>query len=105
MGPIDLKIEDLVLDHENPRITHAEGQQEALQKIVKDQKTKLVKLAQSIAEKGLNPMDRFLGAPSASEAGTFHRIRGQSAHGGVQAVEQSCRHEWPRNAAADEGNP
>jgi hypothetical protein len=60
MGPIDLKIEDLVLDHDNPRITHAEGQQEALQKIIKDQKTKLVKLAQSIAEKGLNPMDRFL---------------------------------------------
>jgi hypothetical protein len=60
MGPIDLKIEDLILDHDNPRITHAEGQQEALQKIIKDQKTKLVKLAQSIAEKGLNPMDRFL---------------------------------------------
>lgn len=60
MGPLDLKIEDLVLDHDNPRITHAEGQQEALQKILKDQKTKLVKLAQSIAEKGLNPMDRFL---------------------------------------------
>jgi hypothetical protein len=60
MGPIDLKIEDLILDHDNPRITHAEGQHEALQKIVKDQKTKLVKLAQSIAEKGLNPMDRFL---------------------------------------------
>lgn len=60
MGPIDLKIEDLVLDHDNPRISHAEGQREALQKIIRDQKTKLVKLAQSIAEKGLNPMDRFL---------------------------------------------
>lgn len=30
MGPIDLKIADLVLDHDNPRITHAEGQQEAI---------------------------------------------------------------------------
>jgi hypothetical protein len=60
MGPIDLKIEDLILDHDNPRITHAEGQQEALQKMIRDQKTKLVKLAQSISEKGLNPMDRFL---------------------------------------------
>jgi hypothetical protein len=60
MGPIDLRVEDLILDHDNPRITHAEGQQEALQKIVKDQKTKLVKLAQSIAEKGLNPMDNLL---------------------------------------------
>lgn len=55
-----LKIGDLVLDHDNPRISHAAGQQEALQKIVNDQKTKLAKLAQSIADHGLNPMDRFL---------------------------------------------
>ena len=60
MPEIKLKIEDLILDHDNPRITHAEGQQEALQKIVKDQKTKLVKLAQSIVAHGLNPMDRLL---------------------------------------------
>jgi len=60
MPEIKLKIEDLVLDHDNPRITHAEGQQDALQKIVKDQKTKLVKLAQSIVEHGMNPMDRML---------------------------------------------
>src|SRR3546814_16805815 len=60
MPEIKLKIDDLVLDHDNPRITHAEGQQEALQKIVKDQQTKLVKLAESIVERGLNPMDRLL---------------------------------------------
>jgi hypothetical protein len=60
MPEIKLKISDLVLDHDNPRITHADGQQEALQKILKDQKTKLVKLAQSIVGHGLNPMDRFL---------------------------------------------
>ena len=60
MGQINLKIEDLILDHDNPRITHAAGQQEALQKIVLDQKSKLVKLAQSIAEHGMNPMDRML---------------------------------------------
>ena len=60
MPEIKLRIEDLILDHENPRITHVQGQQDALQKIVKDQKSKLVKLAQSIVERGLNPMDRFL---------------------------------------------
>lgn len=60
MPEIKLRIEDLILDHDNPRITHAEGQQEALQKIVREQRTKLVKLAQSIAEHGLNPMDRLL---------------------------------------------
>lgn len=60
MPDIKLKIDDLILDHDNPRITHAEGQQEALQKVIKNQRTKLVKLAQSIAEHGLNPMDRLL---------------------------------------------
>jgi hypothetical protein len=60
MPEIKLNIRDLALDHDNPRISHAAGQQEALQKIVNDQKTKLVKLAQSIVEHGLNPMDRFL---------------------------------------------
>jgi hypothetical protein len=60
MPEIKLKIEELFLDHDNPRITHADGQQEALQKIVKDQKTKLVKLALSVVDNGLNPMDRFL---------------------------------------------
>jgi hypothetical protein len=60
MSDIKLKIEDLILDHDNPRIPHAEGQQDALQKVVKAPRTKLVKLAQSIAAKGLNPMDRLL---------------------------------------------
>lgn len=60
MPEIKLRIEDLVLDGDNPRITHVEGQQDALQKIVRDQRTKLVKLAQSIAQHGLNPMDRLL---------------------------------------------
>jgi len=60
MPEIKLNIEDLILDHDNPRITHAAGQQEAFQKIAQDQKTKLVKLAESIVEHGLNPMDRLL---------------------------------------------
>jgi hypothetical protein len=60
MPEIKLKVDDLVLDHDNPRITHAEGQQEALQKIVRDQKSKLVRLADSIVHRGLNPMDRLL---------------------------------------------
>lgn len=60
MPEIKLRVDDLILDHDNPRISHAEGQQEALQKIVNDQKVKLVKLAESIVNHGLNPMDRLL---------------------------------------------
>jgi hypothetical protein len=76
MPEIKLKISDLVLDHDNPRITHADGQQEALQKIVKDQKSKLVKLAQSIAEHGLNPMDRLLVLRTHSKPERFIALEG-----------------------------
>jgi hypothetical protein len=60
MGTIDLKIEQLVLDTDNPRITHADGQRDALQKVVRDQRVKLVRLAQSIADKGLSPIERLM---------------------------------------------
>jgi hypothetical protein len=56
-----LKIDELLLDVENPRITRAGGQNDALQKIIEDQDVKLVALAESIVEDGgLNPMDRLL---------------------------------------------
>jgi hypothetical protein len=60
MAAIELRIEHLVLDTDNPRIPHAEGQRDALQKVVKDQKTKLVRLAQSIVDKGLSPIERLM---------------------------------------------
>ena len=60
MPNVELKIETLVLDNENPRITHAEGQQQAFQKVIKDQKTKLIRLAESIVEHGLSPIERFM---------------------------------------------
>lgn len=60
MPDIELKIEQLVLDNDNPRITHSDGQQQALQKVIKDQKMKLVRLAESIVEKGLSPIEKFM---------------------------------------------
>jgi hypothetical protein len=60
MAEIKLKIDDLVLDGDNPRITHADSQQQALQKVVRDQKIKLVRLAESIVEHGLSPIERFM---------------------------------------------
>ena len=60
MGATQLKIEHLVLDNDNPRITHADSQQQALQKVVRDQKTKLVRLAESIVEYGLSPIERLM---------------------------------------------
>ena len=60
MAAIQLKIEHLVLDNDNPRITHADSQQQTLQKVVRDQKTKLVRLAQSIVDHGLSPIERLM---------------------------------------------
>ena len=60
MPEIKLRIDDLVLDGDNPRITHADGQQQALQKVVKDQRSKLVRLAESIVEHGLSPIEKFM---------------------------------------------
>lgn len=60
MTALDLKVDDLLLDLENPRIRKAASQREALQKIIEDQDAKLVILAESITDDGLNPMDRWL---------------------------------------------
>ena len=60
MPAIQLKIDDLVLDNDNPRITHAEGQKQALQKVVRDQKAKLVRLGESIVERGLSPLENLM---------------------------------------------
>jgi hypothetical protein len=55
-----LKIDSLELDLENPRITMATDQRDAMQKIIAEQKAKLVNLAESIASRGFSPMDRCL---------------------------------------------
>ena len=55
-----LKVDSLELDLQNPRISLATDQRDAMQKIINEQKVRLLNLAESIAAKGLNPMDRFL---------------------------------------------
>ncbi|HEY8565710.1 MAG TPA: hypothetical protein VIL65_09435 [Beijerinckiaceae bacterium] len=60
MPEIKLKIDDLVLDNDNPRITHSESQHQALQKVVRDQKQKIVRLAESIVDKGLSPIEKLM---------------------------------------------
>lgn len=52
-----IKIEDLVLNPQNPRHTPQASQIEALAAIVANQRDKLVNLADDIAERGLNPTD------------------------------------------------
>jgi hypothetical protein len=60
MAGKSLKIDSLDLDLQNPRISIASDQRDAMQKIINEQRVRLINLAESIAAKGLNPMDRFL---------------------------------------------
>jgi hypothetical protein len=76
MGAKSLKIGSLDLDLENPRITLASDQRDAMQKILNEQKVKLINLAESIASKGLNPMDRFLILRSHLRTGKFIVLEG-----------------------------
>ena len=71
-----LKIDDVLLDLENPRISRSSTQREALQKIIEDQDVKLVLLAESIADDGLNPMDRLLVIKADGQPGRWTVIEG-----------------------------
>lgn len=68
MATIPCKIEQLLLDQENPRITTSQSQHDVLQKILTDQDIKLAVLAESISRDGLNPMDRWLVMQSPDDA-------------------------------------
>lgn len=71
-----LKIDSLDLDLENPRITVASDQRDAMQKIITEQGVKLVTLAESIASRGFSPIDRFLVVRSHLRAGKFIVLEG-----------------------------
>jgi hypothetical protein len=76
MAGLELTLDELLLDLENPRISRAESQREALQKIIEDQDVKLVVLAESIVADGLNPMDRWLVLRSPDEVGKYIVLEG-----------------------------
>ena len=76
MAAVPLDLDELALDLENPRISKADSQNGALQKILEDQDVKLVVLAESIAADQLNPMDRWLVIKSPTERGKYIVLEG-----------------------------
>lgn len=76
MAGIQLDANVLLLDLENPRISKAGSQREALQKIIEDQDVKLVVLAESIVADRLSPMDRWLVIKSPVESGKYTVLEG-----------------------------
>jgi hypothetical protein len=71
-----LKLDSLDLDLENPRIKQAADQREAMQLIIKEQKAKLINMAESIAERGFSPIDRCLVMPSPYRKGYYTVLEG-----------------------------
>jgi hypothetical protein len=76
MASKQLDIDELLLDLQNPRISKASSQREALQKIIEDQDVKIVVLAESIVTDGLSPMDRWLVLKSSDERGKYIVLEG-----------------------------
>jgi sulfur transfer complex TusBCD TusB component (DsrH family) len=58
MSAIDLNVDKLELDLDNPRIVKAASQHEATQRIIREQGVKIANLADDISARGLNPGDR-----------------------------------------------
>jgi len=71
-----LKIDSLELDLQNPRISVASDQRDAMQKIIDEQKSKLINLAESIAARGLSPMERVVVVGSPIREGKFIVLEG-----------------------------
>lgn len=63
-----LKIDDILLDQENPRLDGANSQREILQDLFDDENgkgaEKILVLAESIVKRGLSPIDNILVMPA-----------------------------------------
>lgn len=75
-GALGLRVHQLLLDTENPRIGDASSQHDALQKVLDDQGEKLFELAQSIATEGMSPIDRLLVLREKSNSERFVALEG-----------------------------
>jgi hypothetical protein len=76
MGAIELRIDQILLDSANPRIGTASSQRDALQKILDDQKNKLVVLAEDIVNEGMSPIDRLLVIREKKDADQYIVVEG-----------------------------
>ena len=59
-----IKIQNLILDVDNYRIGHQEGEPQAIKAIIEEQGTKLVALAKDIIKNGLSPIERLFVMPA-----------------------------------------
>jgi len=76
MGPKTLKVEDLILDTNNPRVEASKSQHEEIQRLLDDQGDDLLSLAEDILENGLSPIERLLVMQDKSDPAKFAVLEG-----------------------------
>lgn len=76
MKSIEVRIEDLKFDLQNPRFENSSDQREILKKIINNQKDKLCILARDIVNQGLNPIDRLILIDDDNHKGHFIVLEG-----------------------------
>ena len=76
MAYVPLKIDQILLDEENPRITSIENQRDALVKIIRDQGAKLVVLGADMLKHGTSPIELILVTKSKSRSGKYVVLEG-----------------------------
>src|SRR3569833_907371 len=76
MASKDITIQDLLFDLGNPRFPGLQSQREALERIVADQKDKLLALAEDITDVGLDLSDRPIVMAAAPPSSAFIMLEG-----------------------------
>jgi len=76
MAIVQLKIDQILLDEDNPRITSVESQRDALVKIIIDQGYKLVVLSKDMLSHGLSPIELILVTKSKIREGKYVALEG-----------------------------
>lgn len=71
-----IKINDLLVNSENPRFESVNSQTEAIKRLVLEQNDKLYRLAKSIVEKGLNPSELPIVIEDFQQDGMYRVLEG-----------------------------
>lgn len=73
---LSLRIDQLLLDLQNPRLSDADSQHKALELMLRDQGPRLCNLADDIVENGLSPTDNLLVLKSDTGRGKYVALEG-----------------------------
>lgn len=85
--PILIKIPNLMLDVDNYRIEHQDGQPQVIKAIIEEQDGKLVTLAKDIVKHGLSPIEPLLVMPANNSKTQFVVIEGNRRVTSIKLVE------------------